>query len=126
MPRLMLPTAILALLALVPAPAFAGPPERPSARMTFDEVADGLRKYRRQADVDRRIGWLERLAPTGDSRVAVALGEALAAPDSAEVQRRAGYLLCKYFCPPCDYDISRLWWRECEADLRRRAALLPR
>jgi hypothetical protein len=117
---------LLAALALPPGEALAGPPEGASGKMAFDRVADGLRKYRKAADVDRRIGWLDRLAPTGDPRVAVALGEAMRDPGSGEVQGRAGYLLCKFFCPPCDYDVSRQWWKQSEADLRRRAARLPK
>jgi hypothetical protein len=37
---------LLTALALPPGEAIAGPPEGPSGRMVFDEVADGLRKYR--------------------------------------------------------------------------------
>ena len=69
--------AALALLALLaPWPAAAGPPERVSGRMVFDEVAEGLRKYGKETDREKRIRWLRKLAPTGDVRVAVALGDA--------------------------------------------------
>ena len=39
--------------------------------MVLDEVADGLRQYRKEANPEKRVGWLKKLAPTRDPRVAV-------------------------------------------------------
>jgi len=74
MPR-MIAAVLLLLFAL--GQAVAGPPEKSSAKMVLDEVADGLRKYRKEQDTEKRIRWLKKLAPTKDPRVAVALGDAL-------------------------------------------------
>jgi hypothetical protein len=133
MPRTFAPAVLLAALALLsPGEAFAGPPEEVSGRMAFDEVADGLRKYRREADSKKRIEWLRKLAPTHDPRVGVALGEALA-EENSEVGKVAAYLIakCSYrrasplITSKFYYD-SQAWWKASEADLRRRAARLPR
>jgi hypothetical protein len=67
--------ATLALLA--PVTALAGPPEGASGKMAFDRVGAGLDRYRKEKDPAKRLGWLTRLAPTRDPRVAVALGEAM-------------------------------------------------
>jgi hypothetical protein len=54
--------AIIALLVFVvlalvlPGQAVAGPPEGMSGKMVFDEVADGLRKYRKEEDEEKRMG----------------------------------------------------------------------
>ena len=121
--------APLALLAPVP-PATAGPPEGPSGRMVLDEVADGLRRYRLEADPARRRAWLRRLAPAGDARVALALGEALA---DADPEYLAAWLLCEHYVPdatPAFPSLAQVpaaeWWEQNEADLRRRAKELPR
>jgi hypothetical protein len=115
---------LLALLGPLPA-AIAGPPEPPSGRTALDEVADGLRRYRAQGDPERRRDLLAKLAPTGDPRVAVALGEVLASSPSpvAEV-----VLLSRYYLPADkrgSTDAVWDWWRENEAELRRRAKELP-
>jgi len=118
---------ILALFSLVPpvTAARAGPPEGPSGRMVRDEVADGLLRYRRATDSERRRALLRQLAPTGDPRVAVALGEALASAGFAYPEI---VLLAKFYLPPekrGSTDSVWDWWRENEADLRRRAERLP-
>ena len=71
---------VLAVLALVmPGKAVAGPPEGVSGKMVLagDEVADGLRKYRKEANLDKKVALLLDLRKTKDLRVAVALGETL-------------------------------------------------
>ena len=117
----------LFLLSLAPA-ANAGPPERPSGKMAFDKVADGLQRYRAEKRIEYRSMWLWRVAPTLDPRVAVALGEALDDPQL----RRDGYALLGIHYISSDaiqgdttacYDA---WWKKNEADLRRRASQLPR
>jgi hypothetical protein len=122
--------ALPLLALLVMAPAAAGPPEGVSGRMAFDEVADGLRRYRLETDSARRRAWLRRLAPAQDARVAVALGDALA---DADPHYLAAWLLCEYYVPdakPAFPELAHLpaaeWWEQNEPDLRRRAKLLPR
>jgi hypothetical protein len=115
---------LLAALAVVtPTGALAGPPERPSGRMSFDAVADGLRGYARETDDGKRIAWLEKLAPTRDPRVALLIGEY--PPDEITPSQFIGLrrLLLRYYVPPGER-LDR-WWRENEADLRRRATQLP-
>jgi hypothetical protein len=63
MPRMI--AAVLPLLFAM-GQALAGPPEKWSGKIVFDEVADGLRKYRKETDTVKRIKWLEKLAPTRD------------------------------------------------------------
>jgi hypothetical protein len=97
--------------------------------MVLDEVAEGLRKYCREGDADTRPAWLTRLSGTGDVRVAVALGEAMA---DQRIGKRSAYLLFRRYLPPaarqgdCFPDDASDWWRANEPDLRRRAAQLPR
>jgi hypothetical protein len=123
---------LIALFGAVP-PAAAGPPEGVSGRMVYvDKVAEGLRQYRREADLGKRIEWLTRLAPTHDPRVAVVLGElqeqfhagpAALPPDPGVA---ANVLLHVHFVPGGgDNKRIRDWWTQNEADLRRRAARLP-
>ena len=121
--------SLLALLAFVP-PTAAGPPVGPSGKMAFDEVAEGLRRYRLEADPARRRAWLRRLAPAGDARVALALGEALA---DADPEYLAAWLLCEHYVPdatPAFPSLAQVpaaeWWEQNEAELRRRANELPR
>jgi hypothetical protein len=115
---------LVLLLPLVAVPAAAAPPDQPSGQMVLDEVADGLRRYRREHDPGRRRALLWRLAPTRDPRVAVALGELFVEEAAIPAVR----LLAEFYLPEekrgstdavCD------WWRANEADLRRRAAELP-
>jgi hypothetical protein len=116
--------AILALPLSVTA-ARAGPPERPTGKMARDDVAEGLLRYRKATDPERRRALLRQLAPTGDPRVAVALGDALAS-DGFPYPEVA--LLAEFFLPPekrGSTDSVWDWWRDNEADLRRRAERLP-
>jgi len=123
--------ALAVLLLLGPcSTAPAGPPEGVPGRMVLDEVADGLRRYRLEADPARRRAWLRRLAPAGDARVALALGEALA---DADPEYLAAWLLCEHYVPdatPAFPSLAQVpaaeWWEQNEADLRRRAKELPR
>jgi hypothetical protein len=129
----------LALVPLVMVPsATAGPPEGPSGRMELDEVADGLRRYRKETDAAKRARWLEKLAPTKDPRVGVALGEALGAEGTGlwygtSLQCTAADLYHRYFS--ATKFVYRSWevvsiaqsqWKKEEADLRRRVSKLPR
>jgi hypothetical protein len=113
---------LLAALAVM-APSGAGPPERPSGRMAFDAVADGLRRYAQETDDNKRIAWLEKLAPARDPRVALLIWEY--PPDDISPSQFIGLrrLLLRYYVPPGER-LDR-WWRENEADLRRRAKQLP-
>jgi hypothetical protein len=122
---------VLVVLAFVPLErVFAGPPEEVSGKMVFDEVADGLRRYRREMDARRRSELLSRLAPSLDPRVAVALGDAMAERSRLSGDTSAYELLYDWFLADED-DFSevirsvRIWWAKHEADLRRRAKQLP-
>jgi hypothetical protein len=133
MPRTFAAAVLLVALGLLsPGKAVAGPPEGAPGKMTFDAVADGLRRYHRERDMDKCIPLLQRLAPTKDPRVAVAMGE------FCENERRAGLPpginSCLYIAAQ---DLLRLyyistdqsaneWWDRNKADLRRRAAQLPK
>jgi hypothetical protein len=121
---LTLPPALAALALLLPAPAVAGPPEGVSGRMVFDEVTDALRRYHRETDDDKRIAWLERLAPARDPRVALLIWEY--PPDEISPSQYIGLrrLLLRYYVPRGE-SLGH-WWRANEADLRRRAKELPR
>jgi hypothetical protein len=128
--------AVPLTLALLPGLApriVAGPPDGASGNMVLDEVADGLRKYRKEKDPEKRAAWLERLAPSKDPRVALALGEAREESDRT-VARAASIALFELYCPPGELETITLaslwvrtgdWWKANEADLRRRAKELP-
>jgi hypothetical protein len=117
---------LLAVPLLFAAPAaVAGPPERPAAGMALDEVADGLRRYSREQDPQRRRELLWKLAARNDPRVAVALGEVLAGSACPYPEIR---FLADYHLPEAkrgSTDAVWDWWRENEAELRRRAKELP-
>jgi hypothetical protein len=122
----------LALLAfLLPLPAAAGPPEGVSGRMALasDEVADGLRKYRKEKDCGRALALLRILAPTKDPRVAMVLGELLTGQDE-DVSFEAAVVLKQTFPSAIPSGVYReqalFWWKVNEAALRRRAKELPR
>jgi hypothetical protein len=112
--------------------AIAGSPEKASGKLVLDQVADGLRRYRMARTPEARIAWLRKLAPIRDARVAVALGEAISS-DDLEVSRRAiGLVFTHYEAELPEVSsaspISGMvfgWWKENEADLRRRAKQLP-
>jgi hypothetical protein len=105
--------------------AIAGPPEQPAGRMVFDEVADVLRRYRLERDPRRRRGLLWEVATRRDPRVTVALAEAVAA---TEYPYQELVFLAEYHLPASkkgSTDAVWSWWRENEAELRRRARELP-
>jgi hypothetical protein len=124
--------SLVLVLSLAPA-LRASPPEGPSGEMVLDEVADGLRKYRKETDDGRRITWLRRLAPTEDVRVAVALGEALGS--GSELAVCARQLLLDHYVPRSErprrgpyllfVSCVEQWWNANESDLRRKAKQLP-
>jgi hypothetical protein len=128
-----LPLAVLALL--TPGCAVSGPPEGASEPVVVDEVADGLRQYRKEKDPQKRIEWLEKLSPTRDPRVGVEVGVALKESlGSGQVTPEGMYLIhfaVKYFDryeTQGDDDAMNAWnwWKNNEADLRCRAAQLPK
>jgi hypothetical protein len=131
---------LLAALA-VETPSGAGPPARPSGRMSFDAVADGLRQYRKERDEEKRIAWLRRLAPSHDPRVAVELWEMFAwvrGKRTATIRQVARDCLAEYYVPsegrmpsgvtqPDEERATAVcsWWSRSGADVRRRAKQLP-
>jgi hypothetical protein len=142
MPRLTIAASLLAALALVPARAVAGPPERPSGRTVLDEVSEGLRKYRSEKDQGKRIDWLKKLAPSRDPRVAVELWQVFAFASekrSVAIRQVAKECLARYYVTQGERQLADSglpdaewgpcvcgWWSKHGADMRRRAALLPR
>jgi hypothetical protein len=130
MPKIIAAVLMLATLALLsPGRAVAGPPEGVSGKMVFDRVGAGLDRYRKEADPKKRLGWLKRLAPTCDARIGVALLDSLPA-DSIWVSNEQR-LLEDYFVKGTWYYSKKGcyfkgWMEEYEADLRRRAAQLPK
>jgi hypothetical protein len=134
---------LLTVLALtMPGKASAGPPEVVPGKMKLDEVAEGLKKYRWGTDTQKRIRWLQKLAPTHDPRVAVALWNAINSPQidlTYNSSQTAAKLLALHFGGKDEEDLDLLmiidgeepkkaaieWWHENEADLRRRAKQLP-
>jgi hypothetical protein len=141
--RPLLAALCLPLLALlVAAPATAGPPEGVSGRIVFDEVADGLRKYHKETDPEKRLAWLQTLGATGDPRVALALVDAANNQNGDDLDCEAADILWWHYASPDAASRRgivnrqalkaprgssfRAWWKKNEADVRRRAALLPR
>jgi hypothetical protein len=133
MPRSLTAAVLLAALVLLPpGTALAGPPEGASGKMVLDEVADGLRKYRNATEPQSRLRWLGKLALTRDPRVAILLHNVT--NDAAETERmqiEATFLLARHFIYGTRFDQNgvvqtRAWWIANKADLRRRAAQLPR
>jgi hypothetical protein len=139
----------LTVLALVlPGQAVAGPPETASGQMVFtDPVADGLRQYRRERDLAKKLSLLSRLAESKDPRVAVTAGYALYDSrrlfiyDRVDVcngglcgsywpaEMMVASILLGYYLPPGTeqkLSVVRSWWEENEADLERRAKHRPR
>jgi hypothetical protein len=122
--------------------AVAGPPEQVLGKMVFDEVAEGLRHYRRETDEAKRAECLKRLAPTRDPRVAVELWEVFAwvrGKRTATIRQVARDCLADYFVPGegrSRPEVKRSdeerasavcsWWSRSGAELRRRASQLPR
>jgi hypothetical protein len=123
---------LVGLVLSSPGQTAAGPPDRPLGKMVLDKVADGLRRYRMARTPESRIAWLRKLAPIRDARVAVALGESISS-DDIDVSRWAiGLVFTHYEAELPEVSgtspISGMvfgWWKENEADLRRRAKQLP-
>ena len=145
MPRAFAGFSLLLLAApalLSPRNAVAGPPDGPSGRMVLDEVADGMRKYRKEMETARRLAWLRKLAATGDPRVAVLLAETATNHEDGEVDCEAADELWWHYAGPDAASHRgivnrspaspppgksyRAWWKANEADLRRRARQLQR
>jgi hypothetical protein len=121
--------AVLALLS--PGKAVAGPPEGVSGKMVFDEVADGLRKYRKETDPEKRFRRLDQLTKTHDPRVDIILGEMLSPISFPEIDIACAVILRHHFTRRTVsmnefYGLPLSWWEKNEADLRRRAKQLPR
>jgi hypothetical protein len=123
---------VLALLS--PKEAVAGAPEKVPGAMKFDTVADGLLRYHKETDQAKRIRWLEKLAPTRDPRVAVALGEMMNG-DQSFGRVSAAFLMFDHYVPhdgenkPNALVVVRQayeWWSKNEHDLSRRASQTPR
>jgi hypothetical protein len=146
MQRTLFVTACLPLFAalalLPPGRAVSAPPGRVSVKMVFDEVAEGLRKYRKAKDPTKRLAWLENLAATGDPRVALALVAAANNQNGDDLDCEAADILWWHYAGPdaashrglVNHNVIpappgtgfRPWWKANEADVRRRAARLPR
>jgi hypothetical protein len=113
----------------------AGPPDTPSGVMVLDEVAHGLREYRKASEPARRIAWLKRLAPSKDPRVAIALAEESVGDTptlGADARQYMALLLVKHYVPQdqwlsgAKFTATALrWWEANGAELRRRARQLP-
>ena len=132
----------LAYLALLPLPVPAEPPEGVSGKMVLDEVSEGLRKYRQEADEARRSEWLRRLAPSRDPRVALELWEVFAwvrGRRTAAIRTVARDCLAEHYATKDGRPLSDVapseadrgagvcsWWSKNGPDLRRRARELPR
>jgi hypothetical protein len=99
--------------------------------MVLDKVADGLRKYGEEKDLDKCVQLLKCLAPTRDPRVAVVLGDWRARervaglpPGVNSLFYIAGGDLLRCYYVPVNQSIDD-WWKQNEAGLRRRAKQLP-
>jgi hypothetical protein len=124
-----MPPLLAALALLAPARTVAGPPEGASGKMVFDRVGAGLDRYRKEKDPEKRCGWWRRLAPTRDPRVGVALIDTL--PAGSTCVTEADILLDECFVKGTRFHVNdsyllQGWLEANEADLRRRAAQLPR
>jgi hypothetical protein len=147
MQRTMVATASLPLLAalalLQPGRAVAGLPEGVSEKaIVFDQVAEGLREYRKEKDPGKRLAWLQTFGATGDPRVALALVDAANNRNGDDLDCEAADVLWWFYAspdaashrgrvsddivPPLPGKGFRTWWKANEADVRRRAAGLPR
>ncbi|HEX5271203.1 MAG TPA: hypothetical protein VFW33_11970 [Gemmataceae bacterium] len=147
MPRTFAAAVLLATLALLPpGKAVAGPPEGVSGKMVLrtDPIAEGLRRCHQVEDRGKRLELLEKLAATEDPRVAVALAELawkrsgyFQPPGGDEFRRVAESMLRKHYLREPSFGFNepslgvnaeqgKRLWDEKGADLRRRAAQLPR
>ena len=98
MPRMI---AAVLLLLFTMGQAVAGPPEKASGKMVLDEVAEGIRTFQKETDVEKRIRSLKRLAPTRDKRVAVVLQGTVLLTGEADLPLAlvADDLLSQYYDP---------------------------
>lgn len=93
-----------------------------------------MRQYRREANPDKRIMWLKKLAPTHDPRVAVALGDAMTDGNSPGLEYLEAAILIEEVYVPRDWpgranvllDAAFKWWDQNKVVLRCRANQLPR
>jgi hypothetical protein len=128
LPLLALPGAVL--------PAAAGPPEGVSGRMVLDELTDKLTRLRVEKDAKRKLALVKELGPVRDARVTVAFMEIVlkAQREDDPLLIDVSVLLYQYHIPDndkisltaIDWTLCRQWWEKHEADVRRRAAQLPR
>jgi hypothetical protein len=123
---------LMLLVLVLPGRAVAGPPEGVSGKMVLDGVADGLRRYQKETDPEKRMGWLRRLAPNRDPRVTVALGEAMK-PARGKLAIAAGCLMWRHHMSPLyrksatpNFVEAAEWWVDVEPLLRASARQLPR
>lgn len=135
---------LAALVLLSPGWVVAGPPEWLTGKgmLAFDGVSEGLRKCRQEKDPKKRLACLQTLGATGDPRVALALVDAANNRNGDDLDCEAADVLWWYYASPAaadhrgrvNQDIPspprgkgfRPWWKENEADVRRRAARLPK
>jgi hypothetical protein len=122
---------LVASLLLLPGQALAGPPEGVSGRMV-EEVAEGLKRYRKETDEWERLTCLRKLVPTHDPRVAILLYQIRESPsESGAMQQAASMALALHFLKGTrflhdgDYYFDE-WWEANKGDLHRRASRLPR
>jgi hypothetical protein len=131
-----------ALALLSPGWAVAGTPERVTWKLMLisDEVSEGLRKYRQEKDPKKRLALLQTLGATGDPRVALALVAAANCENGDDLDCKAADVLWWYYASPDAAHRGRVnqniipapgegfrpWWKANEADVRRRAARLPK
>lgn len=129
--------AVLALLHLGHVGAL--PTESVSGKMEFvDRVVDGLRHWH-EKDLGECRQWLRKVAPTGDPRVGVVLGELIekywaCGILDAQMDQDAR-LFNRYYAPPVpsppgtthidEVTIALKAWKAKEAGLRLRAKQLP-
>jgi hypothetical protein len=128
MPKM--PFAIVWLLIFVSAiPTL--PPEAISGETVLDKVTEGLARFRRESDLEKRRAQLMQLAPIQDARVTVALVEAMLKADDLNWRMVLAYYIVTYHIPkvdwlPTKYDgVVRIWWEKNERNVRQRAKPLP-
>ena len=136
--------SLAALALLSPGWVVAGPPERGTGKLMLvsDEVSEGLRKCRQEKDPKKRLALLQTLGAMGDPRVALALVDAANNQNGDDLDCEAADILWWHYASPDAASRRgivnrqalkaprgssfRAWWKKNEADVRRRAALLPR
>ena len=132
MPKTLLLVSLLALV--LPSQAVAGPPEGVSGKMVLDEVEDGLRKYRKAQTPAAKVTVLRQLYSSSDPRLAILLYSIVVdKSEDNDVHYWAFHILARnfligktpFFDPEHGVFQRDSWWKENEADLRRRAKQLP-